>query len=67
VRRFTQLGSAGGFSGRKKEKHCIILLLTNYTTPGTTYSFKAKEGNQQYIKTKVDFKVKTSNQSFLYF
>jgi prolyl oligopeptidase len=37
-----QLGSAGGFSGKKKRKHCIILLLI--TTPGTTYSFKAKEG-----------------------
>jgi prolyl oligopeptidase len=47
------LGSAGGFSGKKKEE--TLYSFTNYTTPGTTYSFKAKEGNQQYIKTKSRF------------
>jgi hypothetical protein len=45
------LGSAG-FSGKKK-KHCIILLLI--TTPELPIHLKAKEGNQQYIKTKSRF------------
>jgi prolyl oligopeptidase len=44
-----------GLVVRKKEE-TLYYSFTNYTTPGTTYSFKAKEGNQQYIKTKVDFK-----------
>jgi prolyl oligopeptidase len=52
-----------GLVVRKRE---LYYSFTNYTTPGTTYSFKAKEGNQQYIKTKVDFKVKTSNQTSFY-
>jgi prolyl oligopeptidase PreP (S9A serine peptidase family) len=37
----------------EKRKHCIILLLI--TRPGTTYSFKAKEGKSA-SKPKVDFK-----------
>jgi prolyl oligopeptidase len=45
-----RLGSAGGFV--RKRKHCILLLITRRQT---TYSFKAKEGNQQYIKTKSRF------------
>jgi prolyl oligopeptidase len=36
------LGSAGGFSGRKKEE-TLYYSFTNYDA-GTTYSFKAKEG-----------------------
>jgi prolyl oligopeptidase len=50
------LGSAGGFSGKKKEE-TLYYSFTNYTTPGTTYSFKAKEGKSAvYQKPKVDFK-----------
>jgi prolyl oligopeptidase len=43
-----------GLVVRKKRKHCIILF-TNYTTPGTTYSFKAKK-EISISKKKVDFK-----------
>jgi prolyl oligopeptidase len=61
------LGSAGGFSGKKKRKHCIILLLITRRRELPIH-LKLKKGNQQYIKPKVDFKSEDSNQtSFLYF
>lgn len=34
------IGSAGGFSGKKKTQHCIIL--SQITTPGTIYAFRPK-------------------------
>jgi hypothetical protein len=43
----------GGFSGKKKKEE--TLYYSFLITPGTTYSFKAKEGNQRYIKTKSRF------------
>ncbi|PKH67222.1 S9 family peptidase [Flavobacterium sp. ALD4] len=50
------LGSAGGFSGKKKEE-TLYYSFTNYTTPGTIYSFEAKKGKSAvYQKPKVDFK-----------
>jgi prolyl oligopeptidase len=44
------LGSAGGFSGKKKEE-TLYYSFTNYTTPELPH-LKLKKGNQQYIKTK---------------
>ena len=50
------LGSAGGFGGKKKEE-TLYYSFTNYTTPGTIYSFEAKAGKSAvYQKPKVDFK-----------
>jgi prolyl oligopeptidase len=50
------LGSAGGFGGKKKEE-TLYYSFTNYTTPGTIYSFQAKTGKSAvYQKPKVDFK-----------
>jgi prolyl oligopeptidase len=61
-----RLGSAGGFSGKKRGN--IVLFFTNYTTPGTTYSFKAKREISSISKPKVDFKSEDLNQNkFLYF
>jgi hypothetical protein len=48
------LGSAGGFSGKKKRKHCIILLLITRRRELPIH-LKLKKGNQQYIKTKSRF------------
>jgi prolyl oligopeptidase len=49
------LGSAGGFTGKKKEE-TLYYSFTNYTTPGTIYSFEAKVGKSTiYQKPKVDF------------
>lgn len=49
------LGSAGGFTGKKKEE-TLYYSFTNYTTPGTIYSFEAKAGKSAiYQKPKVDF------------
>jgi prolyl oligopeptidase len=49
------LGSAGGFTGKKKEE-ILYYSFTNYTTPGTIYSFEAKVGKSTiYQKPKVAF------------
>jgi prolyl oligopeptidase len=59
------LGSAGGFSGRKKEE-TLYYSFTNYDA-GTTYSFKAKEISS-ISKPKVDFKSEDfESNKFLYF
>ena len=50
------VGTAGGFGGKKKEK-VLYYSFTNYTTPGTIYSFEPKEGKSGvYAQPKVDFK-----------
>jgi prolyl oligopeptidase len=50
------LGSAGGFSG-KKEENQLYYSFTNYTTPGSTFSFEPNFGKSEiYQKPKVDFK-----------
>ena len=49
------VGSAGGFGGEKEEK-TLYYSFTNYTTPGTIYSFDPKTGiSKEYQKPKVDF------------
>ncbi|HEU4495778.1 MAG TPA: prolyl oligopeptidase family serine peptidase, partial [Flavobacterium sp.] len=49
------LGSAGGFSGKKDDK-TLYYSFTNYTTPGTIFSFEPKSGaSAVYEKPKVDF------------
>lgn len=50
------IGSAGGFGG-KKEETTLYYSFTNYTTPGTIYSYDPKTGvSAVYEKPKVDFK-----------
>lgn len=50
------VGTAGGFGGKKDEK-ILYYSFTNYTTPGTIYSFEPKSGKSEvYQKPKVDFK-----------
>ncbi|MFC4739840.1 prolyl oligopeptidase family protein [Flavobacterium ponti] len=50
------IGSAGGF-GAKKEETTLYYSFTNYTTPGTIYSYDPKTGvSKVYEKPKVDFK-----------
>ena len=50
------VGSAGGFGG-EKEDTVLYYSFTNYTTPGTIYSFDPKSGvSKEYEKPKVDFK-----------
>lgn len=50
------IGSAGGFGG-KKEETTLYYSFTNYTTPGTIYSYDPKTGaSKVYEKPKVDFK-----------
>ena len=50
------LGTAGGFSGKKKEK-TLYYSFTNYVSPGTIYSFEPKSGRSAvYEKPKVDFR-----------
>ncbi|MEA9413881.1 prolyl oligopeptidase family serine peptidase [Flavobacterium sp. PL02] len=50
------LGTAGGFSGEKADK-VVYYSFTNYTTPGTIYSFDVKSGKSEiYQQPKVDFK-----------
>ncbi len=50
------IGSAGGFGG-KKEETTLYYSFTNYTTPGTIYSYDPKTGTSKvYEKPKVDFK-----------
>jgi prolyl oligopeptidase len=49
------LGSAGGFGGKKEDK-TLYYSFTNYTTPGTTYSFDPKAGlSEVYQKPNLDF------------
>ena len=50
------VGTAGGFGGKKKEK-ILYYSFTNYTTPGSIFSFEPKSGKSEvYQKPKVDFK-----------
>jgi len=50
------VGTAGGFGGKKDEK-ILYYSFTNYTTPGTIFSFEPKSGKSEiYQKPKVDFK-----------
>ncbi|RTY85693.1 S9 family peptidase [Flavobacterium sp. RSP15] len=49
------VGTAGGFSGKKKEK-TVYYSFTNYITPGSTFSFEPATGTSAvYEKPKVDF------------
>ncbi|WP_291098742.1 MULTISPECIES: prolyl oligopeptidase family serine peptidase [unclassified Flavobacterium] len=49
------LGTAGGFSGKKKDK-TVYYSFTNYITPGTIYALEPKSGKSAvYQKPKVDF------------
>lgn len=50
------IGTAGGFDGKNKET-VLYYSFTNYTTPGTIYSFNPKNGDSKiYQQPKVDFK-----------
>jgi prolyl oligopeptidase len=50
------VGTAGGFGGKKEEK-TLYYSFTNYTTPGSIYSFEPNSGKSEvYQKPKVDFK-----------
>ncbi len=50
------VGTAGGFAGKKDEK-ILYYSFTNYTTPGSIYSFEPKSGKSEvYQKPIVDFK-----------
>jgi prolyl oligopeptidase len=50
------LGTVTGFEG-KKEESTLYYSFTNYTTPGTIFSFEPKSGKSSvYKKPKVDFK-----------
>ncbi|MCD0464114.1 prolyl oligopeptidase family protein [Flavobacterium sp. ENC] len=50
------VGTAGGFGGKKEEK-ILYYSFTNYTTPGTVFSFDPKSGKSEiYQKPVVDFK-----------
>ncbi|NRS89728.1 prolyl oligopeptidase [Flavobacterium sp. 7E] len=50
------VGSAGGFGGKLNDK-TLYYSFTNYTTPGTIYSFDPKAGKSAvYSKPNVDFK-----------
>ncbi|MNL04002.1 Prolyl endopeptidase precursor [compost metagenome] len=49
------VGSAGGFSGKKKEK-TIYYGFSNYITPSTSFKFNVDNGQSEvYIKPKVKF------------
>ena len=50
------VGTAAGFGGKKRDK-ILYYSFTNYTTPGSIYSFEPKSGKSEvYQKPKVDFK-----------
>ena len=50
------LGTASGFSGKKKES-LVYYTFTNYTTAGTIYTLDTKTGvSSLYRKSKIDFK-----------
>ncbi|WP_233621990.1 prolyl oligopeptidase family serine peptidase [Flavobacterium agrisoli] len=49
------LGTASGFGGKKEDK-LVYYTFTNYTTPGSIYSFEPKSGKSNvYKKPTVDF------------
>jgi len=49
------VGTAAGFGGKKEEK-ILYYSFTNYTTPGSIYSFEPNSGKSEvYQKPKVDF------------
>ena len=49
------IGTAGGFSGKEKEKD-LYFTFTNYITPGTIYKFNVDSGKSEvYQKPKVKF------------
>ncbi len=49
------VGSAGGFGGKKDDK-TLYYSFTNYTTPGTIFSFDPKSGKSDvYRKPAIDF------------
>ena len=49
------VGSANGLGG-KKEDDILYYSFTNYITPGTTYTYQAKEGSsEEYRKSGADF------------
>ena len=49
------IGTAGGFNGKKEDK-TLYYSFTNYTTPGTIYSFEPKAGTSAvYQKPVLDF------------
>jgi prolyl oligopeptidase len=61
------LGSAGGFSGKKKRKHCIILLLITRRRELPIH-LKLKKEISSISKPKVDFKSEDfESNKFLYF
>jgi prolyl oligopeptidase len=50
------IGTASGFGGKEKETE-LYYSFTNYTTPGTIYSFNPKTGaSAVYDQPKIDFK-----------
>ena len=50
------IGTAVGFSGKKKDKE-LYFTFTNYITPGTIYSYEPQKGTMAvYEKPNVDFK-----------
>jgi len=60
------VGTASGFGGKKDVK-TLYFYFTNYTTPGTIYSYDPKTGKSEiYQKPKVDFNSEdyTSKQVF---
>lgn len=60
------LGTAAGFSGKKKDR-TVYYSFTNYITPGTIYSLEPKSGiSAVYQKPKVNFRSENyvSNQVF---
>ncbi len=48
------IGTAGGFGGKKKDKS-LYFSFTNYTTPGSTFTFNPKTGKSKlFISPKID-------------
>lgn len=60
------VGSAGGFGGKKEDKE-FYFSFTNYSTPGSSYSYNVETGKyKQYWKPEIDFNPNdyVSNQVF---
>ncbi|MCK0158771.1 prolyl oligopeptidase family serine peptidase [Cellulophaga sp. F20128] len=60
------VGSAGGFGGKKEDKE-FYFSFTNYSTPGSSYSYHVETGKyNQYWKPEIDFNPNDyiSNQVF---
>jgi prolyl oligopeptidase len=60
------LGSAGGFGGKKEDKE-FYFSFTNYNTPGSSYKYNVDTGKyEQYWKPEIDFNPSDyeSNQVF---